>query len=147
MAVQAETVHGDAAAHAAAPCSDEVSSVSSLATGIVEDAQVLLRQQLTLFQVELKNDLRRTRDAAIPLIAGVLVCFLGILCLCAMLALLLATWLELPWWSGFAIVGGVVAVMGAALLFWGKSKFDAFTPLPVQTVEGIKENIQWKTKK
>jgi len=121
-------------------------SLARLATGIVEDAQALLKQQLTLFQVELKNDLRRTRNAAIPLLIGVAVCGLAALCLCVMLALLLATALVLPWWAGFAIVGGALALIGGAMVVVGKTKFDAFNPLPDKTVEGIKENIQWKTK-
>jgi len=82
-------------------------SITRLLTGIAEDAQALLQQQLTLFQVELKNDLRRTRNAAIPLMAGILVCGLAVVFLCAMLALLLDEVLVLPWWGGFAGVGGV----------------------------------------
>jgi len=122
-------------------------SVTRLLSGIVEDAQALMQQQLTLFQVELKNDLRRTRNAAIPLMVGVLVCGLAVIILCAMLALLVDEVLVLPWWAGFAGVGGVLLAVGVALVFWGKTRFDAFNPLPDQTVEGIKENLQWKTKK
>jgi len=122
-------------------------SVTRLLSGIVEDAQALIQQQLTLFQVELKNDLRRTRNAAIPLMVGVLVCGLAAIMLCAMVALLLDQVLVLPWWAGFAGVGGVLMVVGGLMVFWGKTRFDAFNPLPDQTVEGIKENIQWKTNK
>lgn len=122
-------------------------SITRLLTGIAEDAQALLQQQLTLFQVELKNDLRRTRDAAIPLMAGVLVCGLAAIFICAMLALLLDEALVLPWWAGFAGVGGVLLVVGVLMILWGKARFDAFNPLPDQTVAGIKETIQWKTKK
>jgi len=122
-------------------------SVTRLLTGIAEDAQTLMRQQLTLFQVELRNDLRKTRNAAIPLMVGILVCGLAAVFLCAMLALLLDEALVLPWWVGFAGVGGFLLVVGGILVLWGKTRFDAFSPLPEQTVEGIKENIQWKTKK
>jgi uncharacterized membrane protein YqjE len=122
-------------------------SITRLLSGIAEDAQALLQQQLTLFQVELKNDLRRTRNAAIPLMAGVLVCGLAVIFICAMLALLLDEALVLPRWGGFAGVGGTLLVVGVAMVLWGKSRFDAFNPLPDQTVEGIKETIQWKTKK
>ena len=41
--------------------------MAPLISGIIQDAQTLLRQQLTLFQTEVKQDLRRTRDAVIPL--------------------------------------------------------------------------------
>jgi hypothetical protein len=56
-------------------------------------------------------------------------------------------WPELPVWGGFGIVGGCLALAGAALILWGKEKFDTSTLLPRESVEGLKENIQWKTKK
>jgi hypothetical protein len=50
-------------------------------------------------------------------------------------------------WGGYAIVGGALAALGIALVLWGKAKFSTFSPLPEQTMEGLKENIQWKTNK
>ena len=41
--------------------------VSSLISGIIQDSRQLLTQQLTLFQVELKNDLRRAIMACVPI--------------------------------------------------------------------------------
>lgn len=120
--------------------------VSGLVSGIVQDAQDLIRQQLSLFQVEIKNDLRRTRDATIPLIVGAVVALISGILLGAMVAHLLHEVAHLPLWGGFAIAGGVLALAAGALVLWGKSKFDSFNPLPEKTVEGLKENIQWKTK-
>jgi len=122
--------------------------VTTLVSGIINDAQELIRQQLTLFQVELKNDLRRTKEATIPLVIGGVVCLLAGVILCFMLAHLLEWGFrpDLPLWGAFGIVGLVLAIAGGALVFWGKSKFDAFNPLPDKSVEALKENIQWKTK-
>lgn len=127
--------------------SDNGLGITDLVSGIVSDAQDLLKQQLTLFQVELKNDLRRSRDAALPLVIGAVVCLMGGLLLCFMLVHLLHEFAHLPLWQGYVIVGGVLALLGGALALWGKTKFDAFNPLPDQAVEGLKENLQWKTKK
>lgn len=120
--------------------------VASLVNGIVQDAQDLIHQQLTLFQVEIKKDIRRTRDAAIPLVIGAVVGLVSGIILSAMAAHLLHEVFHLPLWGGFAIVGGALAVAGGALVLWGKNKFDSFNPLPEKAVEGLKENIQWKTK-
>jgi uncharacterized membrane protein YqjE len=120
--------------------------MTTLVGEIMHDAQELMRQQFTLFQVELKNDLRRTRNAAIPLSVGLVVSLLAVVLLCAMLALLISEQLTLPFWAGFAIVGGVLLIVGGGLTWWGKTKFDAFNPLPDQSLEGLKETIQWKTK-
>jgi len=120
--------------------------LTQLVAGIVNDAQTLIREQLTLFQVEVKNDLKRTTNAAIPLSAGMLVCLVCIFCLATTLALVLGELAGLPLWAGFAIVTALLAVTGGGLILWGKFRFDAFNPLPDESVEGLKETIQWKTK-
>jgi hypothetical protein len=121
--------------------------ITPLISGIIQDAQTLLKQQLTLFQTEVKQDLRRTRDAAIPLAAGVAVAFVAVILLCFTLVYALVwIWPQLPLVAAYGIVTLTVGLIGGVLLFMGKSKFDSFSPLPDKTVEGLKENIQWKTK-
>ena len=122
--------------------------LTSLVSGIVQDAQALLRQQLTLFQVEFKNDMRRTAAAPIPLVTGAVIALAAFITLAIGAALLLSTlWPTLVLWGSFAIVGGALAVAALALVLWGKAKFDQFNPLPDQSVQGLKENVQWNTKK
>ena len=123
--------------------------LTSLISGIISDAQALIKQQLTLFQVEVKNDTRRTLAAIVPMIIGGVVSLLAAFILCVMLAHLIHfLWPEtIPLWGGYAIVGGVLAAAGVALIFWGKAKFSEFNPLPDQTVEGLKENLTWQTKR
>ena len=76
-------------------------SLTHLVGGIVQDAQQLARQQLTLFQVELKNDIRRTARGAIPLVAGIFVCLIGASAAALAVAHLLPTiWPRLPLWGG-----------------------------------------------
>jgi hypothetical protein len=123
--------------------------ISTLVSGIIHDAQELVRQQLTLFQVEIKNDTRRTIGAIIPILVGMLVGLLALIVLAIMAAHLLHwAWPEqLPLWGAFGIVGGVLAVAAAGLVCWGAAQFKKFSPLPDQSVEGLKENIQWQTKR
>jgi len=121
--------------------------ITPLVSGIIQDAQALLKQQLTLFQTEVKQDLRRTKDAAIPLTAGVAVALVALIlfCLTAVYALVWI-WPDLALFAAYGIVTMAVGLIGVALIFTGKAKFDSFSPLPDKTVEGLKENIQWKTK-
>jgi uncharacterized membrane protein YqjE len=122
--------------------------ISTLVSGIIHDAQDLVRQQLTLFQVEIKNDTRRTIAAMIPIIVGMLVGLLALVVLALMAAhLLYWLWPELHLWGAHGIVGGVLAVAAGVLIWWGAAQFKKFSPLPDQTVEGLKENIQWQTKR
>jgi len=129
----------------------ETSSSSGLApliSGIINDAQLLVRQQLTLFQSEVKHDLERAKEAAISLIGAMVVSLLALFFLGMMLAHLLHwAWPEhIALFGAFGIVGLVMALLGGGLAYWGISKFMSFNPLPEKTVEGLKENIQWKTK-
>lgn len=122
--------------------------ITTLISGILSDGQELIKQQLQLFSVELKNDLKQTRNATIPLIAGSLVAAVGLMFLFVTAAL----WIEWQWretipmWGAFGIVTLLFLVVGGILLFLGKNQFDAFNPLPDKTLEGLKENVQWKTK-
>lgn len=122
--------------------------LSELLSGIVRDAQDLVRQQLNLFQVELRNDLRKTVTATIPLVAGLVVVLLsGIIGSFAIAHALSHFWPALPLWGAYAIVTGALLAIGGGLVLWSRSQFKTFSPLPEQSLEGLKENIQWKTKR
>jgi uncharacterized membrane protein YqjE len=119
-------------------------SVSSLVTGIVNDTQALVKQHLELFRTEVKEDVRKTKQAAIPLIIGVVVMGVGGLLLCFTLVHLLyaLTYPNLLLWHCYAIVTGAFLVVGAILVFVGKKQFDSFNPLPDQTLK----EMQWTIK-
>lgn len=122
--------------------------LTPLIAGIVEDAQALISQQLTLFQSEIKDDLGRTKNAAIPFFGGVAVCLLAGFFLFTMVArLLVYVWPQLPDFAAYGIVGGFLGIVGAALVIVGKTQFDAVDSLPEKSVEALKENIQWTTKR
>lgn len=127
---------------------EEGASVTSMVTGIVHDAQDLVRQQLKLFQVEIRNDMHRTIAATVPMVIGGVLTLVALIILAVMAAHLISwAWPErIPLWGGYAVVGGALAVLGIALILWGKVQFSKFNPLPDQTMEGLKENLQWKTK-
>jgi len=125
----------------------QTGEVTSLVNGIIEDARRLLIQQLTLFQVELKNDVRKTLEASIPLVLGALCLFVAMIVLCTSAGFLLCwIWPDLPTWAGFGIVGVAITVAGVALIAGGLLKFDRMNPPAEKAVEGLKENLQWKTK-
>jgi len=125
----------------------EAPGLAPLISGIVQDAQSLLRQQLTLFQTEVKHDLTRTKDAVIPISIGVAVSAVTMILLCLTIVYALVwIWPQLPLFAAFGIVTVILGIIGGALIYTGKAKFDSFNPLPEKTVEGLKENIQWTTK-
>jgi hypothetical protein len=119
--------------------------LTGLLTGIMNDAQELFRQQIALLRTEVKEDLRKSKEAAIPLGIGLWLAGLGSMLLSITLALVLAE-TGLPLWASFAIVGAVVSLVGGGLFYLGKQKFQSFNPLPDQSAEALKENLEWITK-
>jgi uncharacterized protein YacL len=119
--------------------------VGELVSGIVQDAQELIGQQLALFKQEMRQDLKKAREGVglLALAAGTLL--VGSVLLGLMLVHLLA-WLapSLPLWCCFAIVGGLLAGLGAFLALQGREKLGQV--LPEQSAKALEENLEWKTK-
>jgi hypothetical protein len=121
--------------------------LTPLVTGIVEDAQTLIAQQLSLFQSEIKQDLGRIKAAAMPLSCGVAVCLLAGFFLGTMVVRLLTdVWPELPAYGANAIVGVILAVLGGGLAAAGITQLNKIDLHSNKAVKGLKENVQWTTK-
>jgi hypothetical protein len=121
-------------------------SVTSLVSGIIADAQRLIEQQLTMFRQEIRDDLRKTLEAVLPLAAGIFMSMVAAFLVLLMFPLLL-WWAvpELPLWACFGIVGGVLAAVGGVLVFAGVKKFESFNPLSDRSMQAFKENLKWTT--
>jgi hypothetical protein len=117
-------------------------TVTGLVTGIVSDVQDLLQQQLALLRHEIKSDFTRSKEAALSLVLGLGIGGIGVAFVFVMLAWLLHDATAMPLWSCFGLVGAGLSVVGGALYFWGKYKFESFNPLPDETAQAMKENIQ-----
>lgn len=122
---------------------DSSPSMSSLVGGIVQDAQQLIRQEMRLARQELQQELDKAKTAAVSFGAAVVVLALGAILLCFMLVYLLSEMAGLPWWASFAIVGGGLAVVGGILLAVAKNQASEVRLMPRQTVETMRENVQW----
>jgi len=131
----------------------ETNSVATLVGGIVSDVQDLIKQQLQLTRKEIEADFRKTREAASVLAVGAGLLFLGGFAFCLMVAHLihfLATpagvtpdSATIPLWGCHAIVAAVFLIGGGGLAFAGKKKFDSFNPLPDESAQVLKENLEW----
>lgn len=119
--------------------------LTTLVTGILNDAQELFRQQVALVRSEVQEDFRKTKEAAVPLGIGLWLVGLGSILLSIMAALALAE-TGLALWACFAIVGAAVSLVGGGLYLVGKKKFESFNPLPDKSAEALKENLEWITK-
>lgn len=120
-------------------------SLSSLVTGIVHDAQQLMKQEAALAREEIKQELVKTRDAALEFAAAAAVSALAAIFLLLGLVFLIywASWERIPLWGCFGIVGIVLAVVGGILLYAGRNRAEDLHLVPRQTVETLRENAQW----
>lgn len=119
-------------------------SVTSLLKGIVSDAQELLQQQLALFRAEIKDDFRKTLGILITIVGGAFMVAVGGALLCFMMVHLLHSVAPtLPLWGCFGIVGGGVALIGGIVAYSAVARFKTFNPLPDESVQALKENVQW----
>jgi len=120
-------------------------SVTTLVSGIIGDAQDLLKQQFDLLKHEVREDIGKTKDAILVLGLGVGFGLVGAVLLGLMLAHLLA-WTEpaLPL-ACYGICGGAILVLGIVLGCVGWAKFNTFNPLEDGTAQTLKENVRWIT--
>jgi hypothetical protein len=122
-------------------------SAATLLSGIISDAQHLIQQQLAMFRQEIRDDVRKGKQAIVPLAVGIGITAVGGVFLLLMLPLLLH-WAvpALPLWACFGILGGVLATLGGALVYAGVRKIESLDLLSNQAVEAFKENLTWTTK-
>jgi hypothetical protein len=119
-------------------------SVTGLVTGIVHDVQQLLQQQLALFKHEIKENLQRSKEAAVLMGLGIGIGSVGGLLLFFMLVYLLNwAFVGLPLWVCYLIVGVLAAGSGGGLLFAGIRKLQSVSAVPEKSIEALKENVQW----
>jgi Putative Actinobacterial Holin-X, holin superfamily III len=122
-------------------------SMTSVVSGIVHDAQELLEQQVELLKHEIRADIRQAKVATQVLSVGAAFGLVGGLLLGVALALLLQFAApDLPLWACYAICGGALLALGAGFFAAGVAKLHAINPVPEQSAEALKENLQWTMK-
>jgi hypothetical protein len=129
--------------------------ISTLLREIVNDVGDLVKQQIQFARAEIKSDLQKSKEALAFLALGAGSAFFGVLFFGLMLVHLLH-WLTaphganpdpsgVPLWGCHAIISGLFIVTGVCLFMTGRKMFQSFNPMPVQTIQTAKENVEWIT--
>ena len=125
----------------------QTESVGSLLRGILMDLRTLIREEIALARIELREQAGRARAAAISFgIAAVALACGGLLLLVA-LATAIADLFDWPVWAGFLIVAAVLSVIGFISLASGRRQLRTIHTVPQQTVTTLKENSEWIAKR
>jgi hypothetical protein len=121
-------------------------SVTGLVSGIINDAQTLLRQQAEMLKAEVREDFKRSKRAAEFGALGIVCTTVGALGVVTALVYLLHEQYQFAMWASWGIVGGLFLIAGVALGGFSYVLLERFNPLPDKTLNAIKENISWQTK-
>ncbi|HEX2281234.1 MAG TPA: phage holin family protein [Thermomicrobiales bacterium] len=116
-------------------------SIAEMFSGAVHNIQNIVRAEVQLAKTELREEAKVAGKGAAMLGAAAVVGIyaLGLFLLTAVYALaqVMADWLAA------LIVAVVVAAVAGVLAMVGKSRLQQFSPKPDQTIDSVKEDIEW----
>lgn len=116
-------------------------SMAGLLADLADQISSLFHQEAALLKAELLEKLGLIGQGVGAVVAGALIVFSGWLALLA--AAVLGLSLVVAPWLAALIVGLVVLGLGAALLYFGKSRLDARSLAMRRTLSSLRENEAW----
>jgi uncharacterized membrane protein YqjE len=122
-------------------------SIGSLIRGILNDLRTLIREEIALARVEMREQAGRAKAAAMSFgIAVAALAFGGVFLLVA-IALGIASLLGWPAWTGFLVVALLLCIGGFFTLSTGRKQLAGVHAVPEETVTTLKENSEWIAKR
>jgi len=122
-------------------------SIGSLIRGILMDLRTLIREEIALARVEIREQAGRARAAAVSFgIAAAALLFGGTFLLIA-IATAIADLLNWPVWAGFLVVAVLLSLIGFVTLSSGRKKLQTVRAVPEETISTVKENSEWIAKR
>ena len=116
-------------------------SIKEVFVSITENISTLIRSELELFKVEMAEEAKKFSQIAAMGAVAVMLGLLGMVFLLVTVVLILS--MVLPTWAAtgliMVILLGSAAVVGANI----KSKIKSLSVKPEETIETLKEDVQW----
>jgi hypothetical protein len=128
-------------AHAAGGPGGDDASLGELFSALTTDLSQLVRSEMELARVEIREEASKAGKAAGMLGGGALAGYLALILLSFAAAWGLAEVVDAGW--AFLIVGLLVAAVAAVLAVNGRNKLCQVHPVPDQTVDTLKEDARW----
>lgn len=116
-------------------------SLGELFADLTSDMGRLFRQEVALARTETTEELSRAAKAGSMLAGGGLVAYLALLLASFALAWLLDEWMHPA--LAFLIVAVLHAIVATVMLAQGRHRLRAVNVVPQQTVETLKEDVEW----
>jgi MFS family permease len=122
-------------------------SLRGLLRGILMDLRTLIREEIALARVEIREQAGRAKAAALSFGIAIAALAFGVIFLLIALATAIADLLNWPVWSGFLIVAAVLGVVGIVTLTSGRKQLQSVHAVPEETISTLKENSEWIAKR
>lgn len=116
-------------------------SIGQLLNEAARDVSELLRKEVELAKVELREEASKASKAGAKLGAAAFVGYLALLLASFAIAWGLAEVMDAGW--AFLIVAVVYAIVAAVLFVNGRKQLRKISPMPRQTVETLREDASW----
>jgi hypothetical protein len=108
---------------------------------MTSEVSQLFRAEIELAKTEAKEEAQKAARAGVMFGAGGFAGYLAIIMLSFAAAWALAA--VIPDGLAFLVVGVVYAAVAAVLFLLGRSRMQEFNPVPQETVETLKEDMEW----
>ena len=120
---------------------DDDRSVGQLLGDVTRELQALVRKELELARAETKEELQRAGAAGKRFGVAALAGYLAVVMLSFAAAWALTAVMPTGW--AFFAVGVVLGVVAGAMALQGRRRLREFRPVPQETAETLKEDVQW----
>ena len=120
---------------------DNVRSVAQLVQDVVRDLQEIVRSEINLAKAEVSEKTSRASKVAGMFGGAAVAGLLGAMALTA--AIIAALSLVVALWLSALIVAVVLLGAAGTMFLQGREKLRGLTPVPEQTVETLKEDVEW----
>jgi ABC-type nickel/cobalt efflux system permease component RcnA len=125
----------------------QTESIGDLMRGILADLRTLIREEIALARVELKEQALHARGAAISFGVMAVALLLGIIFLLAAIGIAVADLMNWPAWAVFLGMAVLLSGIGVLMLSSGRKQIHEMTSARVETVAAMKENATWIAKR
>ena len=115
--------------------------LTQLISKTTADLGSLVRKEIELAKIEIKEDVRHTAKAGGAFGAAGFAGYMA--AVLVSLAIVFVLDIVMPLWVAFLIVAVVYAIGGVVLFRQARIRMRSFTPGPEQTVETLKEDMEW----
>ena len=120
---------------------DNDRSVGQLLGDVTRELQALVRKEFELAKAETKEELQKAAAAGKGFGIAGFVGYLAVIMLSFAAAWALTAIMPTGW--AFFAVGVVFALVAGVMALRGRKKVQEFHPVPEETVETLKEDVEW----